>query len=176
MLRIHIPLSTFSYQMMIRKAQSFPLEVCFPFKLKQHYHCFLVCFFARILLMRSCAFYPKFGFGAFGIFPVLLKNRLVRFFYRPGLTCLSRLVNLHFWHDHFECLEYLQKIMESWVWDMAHQISQLELLLCLSLVRDMQWLANFSCLNLWFAKFSGPDISFKAAANGIIFYLFIFFS
>uniref|UniRef100_A0A1S3Y198 Uncharacterized protein n=1 Tax=Nicotiana tabacum TaxID=4097 RepID=A0A1S3Y198_TOBAC len=29
-----------------------------------------------ILLMRSCAFYPKFGFGAFGIFPVLLKNRV----------------------------------------------------------------------------------------------------
>lgn len=28
------------------------------------------------LLMRSCAFYPKFGFGAFGIFPVLLKNRV----------------------------------------------------------------------------------------------------
>lgn len=28
------------------------------------------------LLMRSCAFYPKFGFGAFGIFPVLLKKRV----------------------------------------------------------------------------------------------------
>lgn len=28
--------------------------------------------------MRSCAFYPKFGFGAFGIFPVLLKNRVSR--------------------------------------------------------------------------------------------------
>lgn len=26
--------------------------------------------------MRSCAFYPKFGFGAFGIFPVLLKKRV----------------------------------------------------------------------------------------------------
>ncbi|XP_020554743.1 uncharacterized protein LOC105177133 isoform X2 [Sesamum indicum] len=29
-----------------------------------------------ILLMRSCAYYPKFGFGAFGIFPVLLKQRV----------------------------------------------------------------------------------------------------
>ncbi|GER29486.1 hypothetical protein STAS_05341 [Striga asiatica] len=28
------------------------------------------------LLMRSCAYYPKFGFGAFGIFPVLMKQRL----------------------------------------------------------------------------------------------------
>ncbi|KAK6129326.1 hypothetical protein DH2020_036934 [Rehmannia glutinosa] len=28
------------------------------------------------LLMRSCAYYPKFGLGAFGIFPVLLKQRL----------------------------------------------------------------------------------------------------
>ncbi|KAL0343997.1 UNVERIFIED_CONTAM: hypothetical protein Sangu_1287100 [Sesamum angustifolium] len=30
----------------------------------------------RIFLMRSCAYYPKFGFGAFGIFPVLLKQRV----------------------------------------------------------------------------------------------------
>ncbi|KAL0450662.1 UNVERIFIED_CONTAM: hypothetical protein Slati_1622600 [Sesamum latifolium] len=29
-----------------------------------------------ILLMRSCAYYPKVGFGAFGIFPVLLKQRV----------------------------------------------------------------------------------------------------
>ncbi|KZV45670.1 hypothetical protein F511_02330 [Dorcoceras hygrometricum] len=29
-----------------------------------------------ILLMRSCAYYPKFGFGAFGIFPLLLKQRV----------------------------------------------------------------------------------------------------
>ncbi|KAK4392993.1 hypothetical protein Sango_1770100 [Sesamum angolense] len=29
-----------------------------------------------IFLMRSCAYYPKFGFGAFGIFPVLLKQRV----------------------------------------------------------------------------------------------------
>lgn len=28
------------------------------------------------LLIRSCAYFPKFGFGAFGIFPVLLKNRV----------------------------------------------------------------------------------------------------
>ncbi|KAL6551492.1 hypothetical protein OROGR_007646 [Orobanche gracilis] len=28
------------------------------------------------LLVRSCAYYPKFGFGAFGIFPVLMKQRL----------------------------------------------------------------------------------------------------
>ncbi|XP_057769376.1 uncharacterized protein LOC130989407 isoform X2 [Salvia miltiorrhiza] len=27
------------------------------------------------LMMRSCAYYPKFGFGAFGIFPLLLKQR-----------------------------------------------------------------------------------------------------
>ncbi|KAG5527262.1 hypothetical protein RHGRI_028228 [Rhododendron griersonianum] len=30
----------------------------------------------RILLMRSCAYYPKYGFGAFGIYPVLLKKRV----------------------------------------------------------------------------------------------------
>ncbi|XP_051114417.1 uncharacterized protein LOC127240041 isoform X2 [Andrographis paniculata] len=29
-----------------------------------------------ILLMRSCAYYPKYGFGAFGVFPMLLKQRL----------------------------------------------------------------------------------------------------
>ncbi|CAI9111043.1 OLC1v1011176C1 [Oldenlandia corymbosa var. corymbosa] len=29
-----------------------------------------------ILLLRSCAYYPRFGFGAFGIFPVLLKKRV----------------------------------------------------------------------------------------------------
>ncbi|KAA8530242.1 hypothetical protein F0562_004951 [Nyssa sinensis] len=29
-----------------------------------------------ILLMRSCAYYPKYGFGAFGFFPLLLKNRV----------------------------------------------------------------------------------------------------
>ncbi|KAK1404443.1 Beta-galactosidase 9 [Heracleum sosnowskyi] len=28
-----------------------------------------------ILRLRSCAYYPKYGFGAFGIFPLLLKNR-----------------------------------------------------------------------------------------------------
>ncbi|KAG9141203.1 hypothetical protein Leryth_001690 [Lithospermum erythrorhizon] len=28
-----------------------------------------------VLLIRSCAYYPKLGFGAFGIFPVLVKNR-----------------------------------------------------------------------------------------------------
>ncbi|KAL7140807.1 hypothetical protein ABFS83_08G011500 [Erythranthe nasuta] len=28
------------------------------------------------LVMRSCAYYPKFGFGAFGIFPVLMKQRV----------------------------------------------------------------------------------------------------
>ncbi|WOG93383.1 hypothetical protein DCAR_0312667 [Daucus carota subsp. sativus] len=28
-----------------------------------------------ILRMRSCAYYPKYGFGAFGIFPLLLKSR-----------------------------------------------------------------------------------------------------
>ncbi|XP_042019688.1 uncharacterized protein LOC121767485 isoform X1 [Salvia splendens] len=27
------------------------------------------------LVVRSCAYYPKFGFGAFGIFPILLKQR-----------------------------------------------------------------------------------------------------
>ncbi|XP_057983965.1 uncharacterized protein LOC131168505 isoform X2 [Malania oleifera] len=29
-----------------------------------------------ILRMRSCAYYPKFGFGAFGIFPLLAKKRM----------------------------------------------------------------------------------------------------
>ncbi|KAH0463797.1 hypothetical protein IEQ34_006583 [Dendrobium chrysotoxum] len=29
-----------------------------------------------ILRLRSCAYYPKFGFGAFGIFPMLSRNRL----------------------------------------------------------------------------------------------------
>ncbi|KAM7509127.1 hypothetical protein LguiA_019580 [Lonicera macranthoides] len=29
-----------------------------------------------IFVIRSCAFYPKLGFGAFGIFPVLLKKRV----------------------------------------------------------------------------------------------------
>ncbi|XP_052196607.1 uncharacterized protein LOC127803965 isoform X2 [Diospyros lotus] len=29
-----------------------------------------------ILLIRSCAYYPKYGIGAFGFFPVLLKNRV----------------------------------------------------------------------------------------------------
>ncbi|PKU59726.1 hypothetical protein MA16_Dca015721 [Dendrobium catenatum] len=29
-----------------------------------------------ILRLRSCAYYPKFGFGAFGIFPMLSANRL----------------------------------------------------------------------------------------------------
>ncbi|KAE9449130.1 hypothetical protein C3L33_18963, partial [Rhododendron williamsianum] len=29
-----------------------------------------------VLLMRSCAYYPKYGFGAFGIYPVLLKKRV----------------------------------------------------------------------------------------------------
>ncbi|XP_015879252.3 uncharacterized protein LOC107415441 [Ziziphus jujuba] len=29
-----------------------------------------------VLQMRSCAYYPKYGFGAFGIFPLLLKNRV----------------------------------------------------------------------------------------------------
>ncbi|CAH1420669.1 unnamed protein product [Lactuca virosa] len=29
-----------------------------------------------ILLMRACAYYPKYGFGAFGIFPVLKKQRV----------------------------------------------------------------------------------------------------
>ncbi|KAI3768721.1 hypothetical protein L2E82_19551 [Cichorium intybus] len=29
-----------------------------------------------ILLMRACAFYPRYGFGAFGIFPVLKKQRV----------------------------------------------------------------------------------------------------
>ncbi|XP_057491199.1 uncharacterized protein LOC130776951 [Actinidia eriantha] len=29
-----------------------------------------------ILLMRSCAYYPKYGFGAFGIYPVLLTKRV----------------------------------------------------------------------------------------------------
>ncbi|KAF5958697.1 hypothetical protein HYC85_005922 [Camellia sinensis] len=30
-----------------------------------------------VLLMRSCAYFPKYGFGAFGFFPVLLKKRHV---------------------------------------------------------------------------------------------------
>lgn len=30
-----------------------------------------------ILLMRSCAYYPKYGFGAFGIIPVLRKKRVL---------------------------------------------------------------------------------------------------
>ncbi|CAK9154298.1 unnamed protein product [Ilex paraguariensis] len=29
-----------------------------------------------VLQMRSCAYYPKCGFGAFGIFPLLLRNRV----------------------------------------------------------------------------------------------------
>ncbi|KAI4389093.1 hypothetical protein MLD38_001356 [Melastoma candidum] len=29
-----------------------------------------------VLQMRSCAYYPKFGFGAFGIFPLLLSKRV----------------------------------------------------------------------------------------------------
>ncbi|KAA0037524.1 Beta-galactosidase 9 isoform 1 [Cucumis melo var. makuwa] len=29
-----------------------------------------------VLQMRSCAYYPKYGFGAFGIFPLLRKKRL----------------------------------------------------------------------------------------------------
>ncbi|CAL5371864.1 unnamed protein product [Camellia sinensis] len=29
-----------------------------------------------VLLMRSCAYFPKYGFGAFGFFPVLLKKRV----------------------------------------------------------------------------------------------------
>ncbi|KAM0033690.1 hypothetical protein Hdeb2414_s0016g00488941 [Helianthus debilis subsp. tardiflorus] len=32
-----------------------------------------------ILLMRACAYYPKYGFGAFGIFPVLKKQRFAHF-------------------------------------------------------------------------------------------------
>ncbi|XP_019051532.1 PREDICTED: uncharacterized protein LOC104587208 isoform X2 [Nelumbo nucifera] len=30
----------------------------------------------RILRLRSCAYYPKYGFGAFGIFPVLMRKRI----------------------------------------------------------------------------------------------------
>ncbi|KAE8022797.1 hypothetical protein FH972_008567 [Carpinus fangiana] len=30
----------------------------------------------RILQMRSSAYHPKYGFGAFGIFPLLLKKRV----------------------------------------------------------------------------------------------------
>ncbi|KAK7266095.1 hypothetical protein RIF29_18735 [Crotalaria pallida] len=29
----------------------------------------------RILQMRSCAYYPKYGFGAFGVFPLISKKR-----------------------------------------------------------------------------------------------------
>lgn len=29
-----------------------------------------------VLLMRSCAYYPKYGFGAFGFYPLLLKKRV----------------------------------------------------------------------------------------------------
>ncbi|KAI9111279.1 hypothetical protein K1719_017691 [Acacia pycnantha] len=29
----------------------------------------------QILQMRSCAYYPRYGFGAYGIFPLLLKKR-----------------------------------------------------------------------------------------------------
>ncbi|XP_059641319.1 uncharacterized protein LOC132283398 [Cornus florida] len=42
-------------------------------------HTFLDLFVSNsepILQMRSCAYYPKFGFGAFGVFPLLLKKRV----------------------------------------------------------------------------------------------------
>ncbi|EEF37658.1 uncharacterized protein LOC8275404 [Ricinus communis] len=29
-----------------------------------------------ILQIRSCAYYPRYGFGAFGVFPLLLRNRI----------------------------------------------------------------------------------------------------
>ncbi|XP_047310046.1 uncharacterized protein LOC124913678 [Impatiens glandulifera] len=46
------------------------------------------------LLMRSCAYYPKYGFGAFGLFPLLLKKRVSSEDYgvmglRYGLSNLS---------------------------------------------------------------------------------------
>ncbi|KAI9128711.1 hypothetical protein K1719_000194 [Acacia pycnantha] len=31
----------------------------------------------QILQMRSCAYYPRYGFGAYGIFPLLLKKRCI---------------------------------------------------------------------------------------------------
>ncbi|XP_028060610.1 uncharacterized protein LOC114264214 [Camellia sinensis] len=38
---------------------------------------FVFVLYLRNLLMRSCAYYPKYGFGAFGFFPMLLKKRYV---------------------------------------------------------------------------------------------------
>lgn len=49
---------------------------------------------SRILRMRSCAYYPKYGFGAFGIYPVLLKKRFVRI----CKTILWVVVHLSQWH------------------------------------------------------------------------------
>lgn len=49
----------------------FPLFMPLFFK-----HC-CACLHFRILQMRSSAYYPKYGLGAFGIFPLLLKKRWV---------------------------------------------------------------------------------------------------
>ncbi|KAL3629219.1 hypothetical protein CASFOL_026441 [Castilleja foliolosa] len=46
----------------------------------EDHHTFLDLFVSNTeptLLIRSCAYYPKFGLGAFGIFPALLKQRLL---------------------------------------------------------------------------------------------------
>jgi hypothetical protein len=57
----------------------------------------VACLF-RVLQMRSCAYYPRYGFGAFGVFPLLLKNRCV-LFDDGGRSVCQVLVVYHFITD-----------------------------------------------------------------------------
>lgn len=55
------------------------------------------CHFS-VLQMRSCAFYPRCGLGAFGILPVLLKKRYIIFL--RHLHLIFSYFVFHFYHIH----------------------------------------------------------------------------
>lgn len=68
---------TFMYQTLTRKRCSFKLNACSidVFLLIRCGDLYMLAYGFRVLQMRSCAYYPKYGFGAFGIFPLLRQQR-----------------------------------------------------------------------------------------------------
>lgn len=86
MLMILTHSSTFLYQSLIRKKHLFLSKIILfeqifveflDFHIQNHDLSCPISYYFRVLQLRSCAYYPKYGFGAFGTFPLLLD----RYFY-----------------------------------------------------------------------------------------------
>lgn len=134
------------------------------------FKCCLLCCCGSVLRIRSSTYYPKWGFGAFGAIPLLMKKRCI-FNQSNNLIWIPQLVCTNTCDLQDECLltslmcfaEYLLKIMVSWDWDMELEICLLGPCLCPLQVCDLN-LCNWISVSWTFGYWSLGSVGYSYCA------------